>query len=241
MSDVSNNDTDTLNRFNTMITKANEILGIGGSEALENEQNTNNLRQLYLEAINNYIKGPEQIEQTFKNYYVYENGELAYNQEQENLLLKRANIITNNYLTNFKENIANSVSLLESYSSLLINYQNVQDYLNNFTKENPILEKKLKNKNADILTNDRKSYYEDQQIDTLYNYHKILLYIYIFILIAFLICMIFKSSNFSRAKQIAIFVFMILYIFIAVPVFHFILRICKNILELLPANVYQTL
>jgi hypothetical protein len=224
-----------------MITKANEILGLGGSEAVENEQNTNNLRQLYLEAIKNYITGPEQIEQTYKNYYVYENGELAYNQEQENTLLKRANIITNNYLTNFKENIANSVTLLESYSSLLINYQNVQAYLNNFTKENPILEKKLKNKNADIVTNDRKSYYEDQQIDTLYYYHKILLYIYIFILIAFLICMIFKSSNFSRGKQIAIFIFMILYIFIAVPVFHFILRICKNILELLPTNVYRTL
>jgi heme A synthase len=113
--------------------------------------------------------------------------------------------------------------------------------LNKFTKENPILEKKLKIKNADILTNNRKSYYEDQQIDTLYYYHKIFLYIYIFIIIAFLICMIFKSSDFSRGKQIAIFVFLILYIFIAVPVFHFFLRICKNIFELLPANVYKTL
>ena len=240
MSGDLNNDTYTLNRFNTMITKANEVFGLG-SKVLEKEQNTNNLKQLYLEAIKNYITGPEQIEQTFKNYYVYENGELAYNQEQENILLKRANVITSNFLKSFKENIANSVSLLESYSTLLINYQNVQDYLNKFTKENPILEKKLKIKNADILTNNRKSYYEDQQIDTLYYYHKILLYIYIFIIIAFLICMIFKSSDFSRGKQIAIFVFLILYIFIAVPVFHFFLRICKNIFELLPANVYKTL
>ena len=208
MSGDLNNDTYTLNRFNTMITKANEVFGLG-SKVLEKEQNTNNLKQLYLEAIKNYITGPEQIEQTFKNYYVYENGELAYNQEQENILLKRANVITSNFLKSFKENIANSVSLLESYSTLLINYQNVQDYLNKFTKENPILEKKLKIKNADILTNNRKSYYEDQQIDTLYYYHKILLYIYIFIIIAFLICMIFKSSDFSRGKQIAIFVFLI--------------------------------
>jgi len=239
MSDGLDN-TDTLDRFNAMITKANEVFGVG-SKAQVKEQNTNNLKQKYLDAIKNYLTGPEQIEQTFKNYYVYEKGELAYNQEQENILLKRAKVITSKFLKSFKENIANSLSLLESYSSLLINYENVQDYLNEFTKENPYLEKKLKIKNADILTNDRKSYYEDQQIDTLYYYYRIILSIYIIIIIAFLICMIFKSSNYSRGKQITIFVFLILYIFIAVPIFHFIIRMSKKILELLPVNVYKTI
>jgi hypothetical protein len=234
------NNTDTLSRFNAMITKANEVFGLG-NKAQEKEKNTNNLKELYLEAIKNYITGPEQIEQTFKNYYVYENGELAYNEEQENILLKRANLITNNFLKTFKENIANSISLLESYSSLLINFQNVQDYLKNFIQENPILKKKLKMKNADILTNDRKTYYEDQQIDTLYYYHSILFYIYIFIIIAFLICILFKSSDFSKGKQMVIWIGLILYIFIAAPIFKFMIRICKNIIELFPVNIYKTL
>jgi hypothetical protein len=152
--------------------------------------------------------------------------------------MKRAKTIANQFLQGYKENIENTKTLLKSYTALLVNYQNVHDYFNTLNKENAYLKKKLQNMNADILTNDRKSYYEDQGIDTLNFYYSIFFYIYILILIVFLLCMIFKSSDFSKGKQIIIFIFLNWYIIIAVPIFRFILGLYKKMVDLLPKNVH---
>jgi uncharacterized Tic20 family protein len=90
------------------------------------------------------------------------------------------------------------------------------------------------------LTNDRKSYYEDQGVESLYFYYRLFLGIYILMIIVFLGCMFFKHSDFSRGKQIAILVFMILYIFLATPFFMWVIDSLKKISETLPKNVYNS-
>ena len=233
-----NNDTHTLANFNDMINKAQSILN--NSSNNQNNQG-NNYKKKYLEAAHNYLTGPEQIEQAFKNYYVYEKGELAYNQEYESVLNKRADVIIQQFLQSFNENISNSKILLESYTSLLLNYQNVNDYYSNLNKENQVLKKKLKDMKADIVTNDRKTYYEDQGIDSLNYYYYILLIIYIASLFAFIICMFIKPSSVPKVAQICILVFLIAYIFVGVPFFVFVVNIFKKINSMLPKNVYPSL
>jgi len=232
------NDTHTLKKFNDMIKKAQEIIVCDAK--CRAEKSRNNLRKKYLDAKQNYLTAPEQVEHTFKNYYVYEKGELAYNDEQERILTRRANVIIQQFTRNFQENMTSSKILLESYTSLLVNFQHVNDYFSKLNKENAILKKKLYDLRADIITNDRKSYYEDQGVESLYFYYRLFLGIYILMIIVFLGCMFFKHSDFSRGKQIAILVFMILYIFLATPFFMWVIDSLKKISETLPKNVYNS-
>ena len=233
------NDTATLAKFNQMILKAQEVLN--STPSLEKEKNGNNLRQIYLDTTKNYLTGPEQIEQSFKNYFVFEKGEEAYNQEYQNILSKRAKIISHHFLESFKENVSNTLFILESYTSLLVNYQNVKDYYLNLYHDKPILTNELKNINADILTKNRKSYYEDQGMNTLKFYHNILFYGYLFLLLSFLLCILFVPSIYSRGKLFILFLFMILYLFIGEPILAFIFWIGKKGWDLLPKNIYKSI
>jgi hypothetical protein len=235
----TDNDTQTLQKFNDMIKIAQGILVC--DDACQAEKGRNDLRRKYLDAKQNYLTAPEQVEHTFKNYYVYEKGELAYNEEQEKILERRANVIVRQFLQTYQQNMTQSKGLVEAYTSLLVNFQHVSDYLIKLTKENAILRKKLYDLRADTITNDRKTYYEDQGIESLYFYYRILLGIYLLILIVFLGCMFFKQSGFSLGKQIAILVFMILYIFLATPFFMWIIDSVKKIGETLPKNVYNSI
>lgn len=232
-------DGDTLAKFNDMIQKAQGILTCDSK--CQKEKDKNNLRHKYLEAKQNYFNGPEQIEHTFKNYYIYENGELAYNEEHQQIIERKAKAIINQYMQSFQENMDNSKILLGSYTSLLVNYQNVNDYYNELGKENALLKKKLVDMKADIITNDRKTYYEDQGIESLNYYYFIFMIIYIAILLAYVVCMIFKPSESSFGKKIAILVFLVLYFFFATPLFLMIIGLFKKISEMLPKNVYKTL
>lgn len=233
------NDTHTLRKFNDMIKKAQGILVCDAKCQAEKSRNT--LREKYLAATQNYLTAPEQVEQTFKNYYVYEKGELAYNEEFEKNLEKRANVIIQQFSQTFQENISNSKVLLESYTSLLMNFQHVSDYNGELTKENASLRKKLADLKGDIVTNDRKSYYEDQGILSLGFYYNLFLFIYIAVILAFIVCMFFKHTELSRGKQIAILVLMILYIFIGAPILGWIVDSIKQIGNMLPKNIYKTL
>jgi hypothetical protein len=232
------NDTHTLQKFNDMIKKAQGILVCDSKCQAEKSRNT--LRQKYLEATHNYLTAPEQVEQTFKNYYVYEKGELAFNEEQEKILEKRANIIIQQFAQTFQENISNSKVLLASYASLLVNLQHVSDYNGELSKENGYLLKKLTDLRADIVTNDRKSYYEDQGILNLGFYYLLFLILYFCVILAFIICMFFKHSEFSRGKQISILVLMILYIFLGAPILTWIVGLFKKIGDMLPKNIYNS-
>jgi hypothetical protein len=241
MDDTNNldNDANTLAKFNQMIEKAEELLN--STPALEKEKTGNNLRQIYFNTTKNYLTGPEQIEQSFKNYFVFEKGEQAYNEEHEKILSKKAKIITNHFYQNFKKNSQMILSRIESYSSLLVNFQNVKDYYLNLSNEYPILTNELKNKNADILTKNRKSYYEDQGLDSLKFYYNIFFYIYLFILVSFLICIFLSQSNYSRGKLFFIFLIMILYLFVGQRIFSFIYWLGKQGIDLLPKNIYKSI
>lgn len=241
MEDETNLDNEnyTLSQFNKMITKAQEVFN--NTPSITKENTSNNLKQLYLDATKNYITGPEQIDTTFKNYFVYEKGEQAYNEENEKILTKRAKIISNQFLLNFKDNITTSLSVLKTYTSLYVNYQNVKDYYKKLMEENPLLNNELKKKNADIITKDRKSYYEDQGIDNLKFFYNIFFYLYIFLLILFLICIFISPSNYSIGKQFLIFVLLILYLFIGEQIIAFIFWLGKKGMDLLPKNIYKSI
>ena len=138
------------------------------------------------------------------------NSECQRNRTIDSLKQKFINAQTNIASANNQLQVAekNYVTFAEGqgeYNEILINFKNVVDLYFHYKKENIKLFKKLKQETNDVLTNERKSYYINQESDTLsYFYFYFLLIIYIIIFISYFLFSFIYPSNTSILKHILI-------------------------------------
>jgi uncharacterized protein YgiM (DUF1202 family) len=84
--------------------------------------------------------------------------------------------------------VADITTDIDSYNGLIINFKNVVELHHKYNVENVKLEKKLKDEIDDVSKNDRKTYYENQEIDNLkYYYTYFFMFIYAICIICFII------------------------------------------------------
>jgi archaellum biogenesis protein FlaJ (TadC family) len=229
----------TFNQFNDLINQASNTAGCDAECQQQNQLKI--LEQKYKNSKINLVTAPEHVDMSFKNLYEFQNGELAYDEKEDEILKKRAQDILQKFKTNFKSNIENIKSLLGIYESLLKNYNNVQDYSTSLKKENAILEKKFKETGESIVTNDRKTYYEDQGIDQLNFYYSIFFYMYLLIVIVYAGSIFVFPSNGSKMGKLIILLVLIVYPFISTMLFMGLTKIYNHIKSILPKNAYRTL
>ena len=123
---------------------------------------------------------------------------------------------------------------------MLVNYRNVVDLFKQYFTENNKLRKQLKDETNDVLTNERKTFYEDQQIDSLNGwYHYIILVIYIISVICFVIFSLIYPTQTSLLTRFIILIFFIILPFISSWLLGHIIYIIYWIFGLLPKNVYK--
>jgi hypothetical protein len=123
---------------------------------------------------------------------------------------------------------------------LLINFRNVFDLYKKYKTENVSLFKELKNETNDVLTNNRKTYYEDEENENLNKYYYyILLFIYIIVVFCFILfSLIYPSQTSFKARVLLILVFISLP-FISPWILGKIIYIVYWLFGLLPKNVYK--
>ena len=122
---------------------------------------------------------------------------------------------------------------------MLINFKNVAELYLKYKKENVQLVKDLKNETNDVLTNERKTYYEDQKIDGLKGfYYYILLGIYIICLIGFIIFSLMYPSQTSFMRKLASIIGFILLPFLSTWILDKIIYLIYAVYDMLPKNVY---
>ena len=226
-----------VNKFNEFLDNANNALSCDSK--CQEQKNKNELKKKYLEAKTNLLSAPNQVETTYKNYLTYTQGDTAYNEYRENELQKKAETVVITFKTNFSDEIKKSKESYDTYSGLLLNFTNIVELYKKLVKENVELTLAVKNKTSDVLTNDRKTYYEDQNIDNLNFYHTIILIIYIIFLIGFAVSIFLFPSSSSRASLLGILVFFIIYPFICVRIFKFVYHIKDIIMGIFPKDVYS--
>lgn len=226
-----------VNKFNEFLDNANNALSCDSK--CQEQKNKNELKKKYLEAKTNLLSAPNQVETTYKNYLTYTQGDTAYNEYRENELQKKAETVVITFKTNFSDGIKKSKESYDTYSGLLLNFANIVELYKKLVKENVELTLAVKNKTSDVLTNDRKTYYEDQNIDNLNFYHTIILIIYIIFLIGFAVSIFLFPSSSSRASLLGILVFFIIYPFICVRIFKFVYHIKDIIMGIFPKDVYS--
>ena len=236
MNNVQNSQQNSINSF---IDKATSALSCDAD--CQNQKTLNQLKQTYLAAKTNLITAPTQVDTSFKNYLVYLEGEPAYLEYKETELQAKAEQITTNIQQDIDKIISDETRNVNTYDGLLINLNNIYEYYERYLKENIELENKLKIMKSDIVTNDRKTYYEEQGIESLKKYYIIIFIFYIVVVVSYIVCCFVIPNDLTIGKKIGVFILLVIYPFISSWLLTQIIHLYNKISELLPKNVYTNL
>jgi hypothetical protein len=226
-----------LNRFNSFLDKATQAISCNSE--CQRKKTQEELKAKYLNAQSNLSLAEPEFQVAKKNYYTYVSGQDGYDEVIENEYKQKADLIIEKFKENFQDEISKIQSQLETYGSLLINFRNIVDLNLKYKRENANLSNQLKDNTNDVLTNERKTYYEDQQSKSLnYYYYYILLIIYVIVVICLIIfSLTYPSQTGWKGKLGLVFVFIALP-FISTWLLGKIIYIVYWIFSLIPKNVY---
>ena len=199
------------------------------------------LKQRYLDAETNVKTAPIEAERAKKNYYVYTEGETAYNNKLEDELNKKATEIAKALSENFIDEFSSSVTMNQYLNTSLINSSHTKDLLKEYIEKNKLLKIKMMENRNDILTNDRKTYYETQELDRLKSWYKIWFSIYYVLVLTFLICWFVCPSEFTWKVKTVLTILIVFYPYYIDYIFRGIYRFIMGFYKNLPKNVYNDL
>jgi ABC-type transport system involved in cytochrome bd biosynthesis fused ATPase/permease subunit len=227
-----------LSQFNSFLQKATDAVTCNSE--CQRSRTMDSLKQKFENAQTNTQSANYQLQVAQKNYVTFSEGEGAYNDLLQQQLEERANLISQQFQENFNKETTQVARQIDTYGGILVNFKNIVDLYFNYKKENIKLFKKLKEQTNDVLTNERKTYYIDQQNDTLtYFYFYFLLIIYVIIVICYLLFSLMYPSNASIIKRILIFIGLILLPFLSYFILAAVIYIGYKIFGLIPKNIYR--
>lgn len=227
-----------LNKFNSFIDSASQAISCGTE--CQKEKISQQLKDKYLNAKSNLVLAEPQYQIAKQNYYTSVSGESGYNNMLEEELNEKADLIVNNFKAIFSSEINKTNLQLDSYNSLLVNYKNVAELSEQYSTENDKLKTQLKDDSNDVLTNERKTFYEDQQIDSLNGWYRhIIFVIYIISVFCFIIFSLIYPSQFSLIVRLLMVVGFIILPFISSWLLGHLIYIIYWIFDLFPKNVYK--
>ena len=207
----------------------------------QKQKTDDELKQKYINAQTNVKTAPGQLNVAEKNYITAVEGTPAYNAMMTAKYTKEATTIADATQTALTEDIATATNLTNVYDGLFINKQYIQELYDDYIKKNAELTLKIKNLKADIATNNRKSFYEDEQFDNVTWWYYGFIMMYIVLLIVYAIAMFVSPSSYSFLAKIGILSLLLLYPFIITNVSLWLLAMFKNLISILPTNVYTSL
>ena len=222
--------------FNNLLEQARSAVTCDSD--CQHRKKAQELKDKYLAAKARVSSGPSDADVAEKKYLLFTQGQSGYNEHLDNTLNAKADKISEMFLEKFKDDAKNVSSGMLTYHSLFINYTNVLDLYKKYKEENIILEKNVKNDSSDILTNERKTFYEDQGVDSLNLYYYIMSIVYIITLVGFVIAIFFSPSAFSIMAKVGILVGLIILPFISSRIVSLIVGAANKIYNTMPKNAH---
>ena len=154
-----------IDNFNALVSQASDTLTCNSE--CQQQREANNLKQAYEDSQANLASAASQEQLAQKNYVVFSQGQSAYDNLINNQLQSKSEDLSNQFTQNFNNEVIQTRSQIDTYSGILINFRNIVDLYIQYKEENKELFNELKDKTNDILTNERKTYYQDQNINNL--------------------------------------------------------------------------
>lgn len=227
-----------LNKFNSFLNAAAQTIACGPE--CQRSKREEELKNNYLKAESNVYLAEPQYENAKKEYYTYVGGTQGYNDVIQPEYEKQAADYVANFKSKYDTDVNKIKSLLETYNGIFINFRNVIDLYEQYKVENINLFKQLKDDTNDLLTNERKTYYEDQEIDSLNKYYNYLLWIiYIIVVICYVLFSLFYPTTFSLLRRMIILIAFIILPFISTWLLGKFIQFLYWLFSFVPKNVYK--
>ena len=227
-----------VDHFNTLLDRANELNAC--DQQCQFLKKSAELKEKYMQSIQNKKTSTQQIEEAQQNYIVFAKGQPVYDDVLDEELTKKARKIGKHIETSFGKETKKIITDIHSYNALLLSYRNLIDLYKKYKVENQLLKRKIKDEGNDILTNERKTFYEDQGQETLKTVFYVLTVLYIVCLVAFLIFAFAFPSDLELMSKIGIFIGLIVLYFACPYILSFIISTAYFIYKILPKNVHLT-
>ena len=153
------------------------------------------LRRSYDQSLLNMKEAPNKVKIAEKEYYISMNGSEFYN----NVLKDRYNTEILDESTKIIDEQTNNLttfnSLVNDYDISNVYIKRITDLMNRLVLENTTLNNKIDSISSSVTTNDRKTYYEEQQINYVETWKTYILYIYWLLFIVYcIVALIFKNK-----------------------------------------------
>jgi hypothetical protein len=227
-----------INKMNSLFSQLQSMITCDGP--CQEKKEAEKLKQKMLDAQTNIISAPNQLQVAQKNYVTFIAGESAYNEVYEQQLKEKADKITQQYSGKYDEITQKIKTQVETYQGIFLNFKNVTDLYLKYKEENAELVKSLKNTTNDILTNERKTFYQDQQVDVLkFYYYYIILFIYCICVFCFVVFSFIYPSSTDWKIRFAYFIGLLLLPFVSTWFLGLFIYIIYLFYDLIPKNVYK--
>lgn len=141
-------------------------------------------------------------------------------------------------MNTFNRIITGIQNILPDYTAQYAEYYYLFDLNTKYDNENEDYNTNTKKEFTDMLKNERKTYYEDQGIDSLHYYYYWLLAVYILTVIVFVVSFFIFPSDWSPMKKILVLLVLVLLPFVSSYIMAAIIRLLHGAYNLMPKNAY---
>jgi len=225
--------------LNTLLEQSLSALSCGPD--CQKIKTTNELNQKYLDSQTNMKTAPIQLDTSKKNYYVYTQGQPYYDNMIEQDLTKKAEAIGDMLANNFKEEISNANLMNSYYNTELNNSAYTEELYSVYLEKNQQTQKNIKEHHSDVLTNDRKTYYETEALENLILWYTFFWYIYYFFVVPLFTFAIITTSYYHWLLKLLIEFIVLTYPYYIDYILRKIYWFLYSIWMQLPKNVYNNL
>lgn len=179
----------------------------------QKQQISDQLKQKLQDAEYNEQTAPLRLEKAKKYYYVYTKGRPYYDRMIEKELEEKGESMAQKIAKMFNEEVQNARAMNAFFNTSQLNSENTIELYNEYVKKNAEMREIIKGSRGDVLTNDRKTYYETEALERLKLWQKFMMYIYWILVVTYCVTIFISPSNLSKKQQIGLVVFFVLYPF----------------------------
>jgi hypothetical protein len=233
-------DPQTLGKLNDIISYSSQLVLCPPGSECDTKKKSDELHRKYLDAQTNVRISPNELQIAEKNYYTYSLGEEGYNKYEDKEFGSKADKLIKEKEVEFERNSNLVKKLTNNIDYIIKNFENVFELHDTYVDENTQLTKEIKQSGSDIMTHDRKTYYEQQNLTILKNWYKLWYWVYIILVIIFFVLIFTNQSKYSIYVKLALLLLFIFYNFIFYRFILFFIGVVTYIVNLLPKNTNIT-
>lgn len=197
--------------------------------------------ELYKKAQDDEIVITDDLDENLSGYYTVADEVDSDMEARENILNEIGDQVATEYQNVFNSLSQNTTSLLGIYNNSQNNYDNTLTLDDMLTNQNDEIDNNIINAQSDVATNNRKSYYENQELEYLQKWNTFYFYVLLIILITYFISIWTVTGNVDFKLTIGIFVVLVLWYFFGKGFLIEGIRWVRTIISWFPKNIYLNL